>query len=237
MPFSGPTPGTAAKVQLEQVDAKQFQLLQAFRYLDPKGRTFVVTPDILGLTDLTSVPSGFRWFVNTYGRHTLPALLHDCLIRAELAKRALQSGDAVRDRQEADDIFLVAMKEQGVATIRRRLMWSAVTFNTRFRYLGWPACIGMILWTLAALAGTGLLYRGAWAAPDLASTAIGLAGPLPFALLCGRSASAGIWFGYGIALLLPAGVVVHVSYFFYWCFEHLLAAIGLSTRPPTFRHF
>ena len=238
MPFSGLEQGCAARVQLEQVDAKEFRLLQAFRYVDPEGRTFVVTPDILGPTDLTSVPFGFRWFVNSYGRHTLPALLHDCLIDAQRAKRALQSGGTVPDRRGADDLFLAAMGEQRVAKIRRHVMWSAVTFNTRFCHLGWAARIGMILWTLAALGGTTLLYSGAVAAPPhWAWIAIGAAGPLLFAWLWWRSAWAGICFGYGIALLLPAGIVVHVSFLLYWCLERLLAAFGLSSPPPTFRHF
>ena len=238
MPFSAVDASAPAKVQLEQVDAHRFVMLQAFRYVDPAGRTFVVTPEILGPTDLTSVPFGFRWFVNTYGRHTLPALLHDCLINAPLARRALQSGVPAPDRQGADNLFLVAMGEQGVPTIRRHLMWSAVTFNTRFTHLGWVARIGMILWTLAALAGTFMLYRGAVAPTlDWVSIVAGVAGPLPFALVWGRSRWAGLWFGYGIALLLPAAAIVHLSYFFYWGTEHVLAAMGLSTRPPPWRHF
>ena len=93
MPFTGPAGVGDARVRLEQVEPKRFVLLEGFRYRSPAtGKRFEVTPKSLHKTDLASVPFLMRWFVNSYGRHTLPALLHDCL-----GGRALRlCGDAGR---------------------------------------------------------------------------------------------------------------------------------------------
>ena len=247
MPFSGPSGVGDARIRLQQVDAKLFELLEAFRYSRPSGAVFDVTPEILGKTDLTSVPAGFRWFVNSYGRHTLPALLHDCLIDTERAQRATQplaGVVAAPTRAVADDIFLETLQLQQVPRIRRYLMWAAVTFATRFLYSGWLVRTGMIVWTLAALVGTLLVYSTVswpdWTRVEIADwsrLAVGILAPMPFAVTWGRSWFAGICFGYGIVFLVPATIVVHVSFALYWVVEKILQLLGLSTAPPDIDKF
>lgn len=239
MPFSG-LEGGRARIRLEQIDVKLFRLLEGFRYVSAStGAVFEVTPEVLTETDLTSVPAGFRWFVNPYGRQTLPAMLHDCLIDSGRAQRATVTpglGRGVPDREEADDLFLEALHDRGVPRIRRFLMWASVTFVTRFRHAGSRVRAGMVMWSLAAAAGTWLVFSG-WVTSSWAWVLAGVLAPLPFSVLWGRSWFAAVCFGYGVVFLLPSTIVVHVSYALYWAAEKLLEQVGVSTPPPDFDKF
>jgi hypothetical protein len=244
MPFSSPD-GGEAQVKLHQIDPEVFRLLDGFRYVRTDGAaTFVVTPKALGLTDLASVPFGFRWFVNSYGRHTLPALLHDCLVTEKCARQATQPIDGKVNppgRSEADDIFLEALAGERVPTIRRYLMWAAVTFSTRVLNLDWWASFFMALWIDAAIIGTVSFFWGAWHV-NLWVMVLAVLGPLPFAALWGRSWLAGLWFGYGVILLVPASIVVHLSFGLYWLLEKALQWAGTRAgksmaEPPDIRKF
>jgi hypothetical protein len=223
---------------LEQVKANRFKLLEAIHYVRPDASSaFEVTPDILGETDLTSVPFGFRWFVNAYGRHTLPALLHDCLIDPEDAAAAtLPGGAPPPDRSEADDIFLEALRDRRVPLIRRRLMWSSVTFNTRFSYAGLWARLFTILWILCATAGTLTFFSAWWWAGPWLSILATFA-PIPAAALWGAKWRAGIWFGYGVVFLVPAAIVVHASYFVYAAVERVIPQGPVPAEPPSPKTF
>ena len=106
MPFAGPAGVGDAVVKLQQVAPKDFVLLEGFRYTSASGVAYEVQPTALGSTDLASIPYVFRWFVHSYGRHTLPALLHDCLVRGACASA---TAAPVPSRVEADDLFLEAM--------------------------------------------------------------------------------------------------------------------------------
>ncbi len=118
MPFAPTVP----QVVLRQITFTKFALLEPFSYTPPRGpqRTYQVDPKIVGSTDLASVPWFLWWFVASYGRHTAAALVHDELV------------DTI-NRTHADWVFRAALKESGVRFIRRWLMWSAVSFETRFR--------------------------------------------------------------------------------------------------------
>jgi hypothetical protein len=69
-----------ARVVLQQVSATEFHLKEGFRYVGRAG-TGTVLPDDLPDTDLASIPRLMGWFANSYGKHTLAALLHDHLVR------------------------------------------------------------------------------------------------------------------------------------------------------------
>ena len=65
-------------------------------------------------TDLASIPTFMRWFVNTYGLHTLAALLHDNLIVDTPNGGALES-DTLSDRFfPRDDALLRRQVPQAV---------------------------------------------------------------------------------------------------------------------------
>ncbi len=251
MPFCALDGTVPAPVKLEQVESKKFELIEGFRYVDDLSRkVFEVTPMGLGPTDLTSVPFLFRWFVNAYGRHTLPALLHDCLIRGECAKDATVSGQPPT-RAEADDIFLEALCEQGVPFIRRHLMWAAVTFNTRIRYESAGVRAAMWIWVVSAIAGTALVFAPWWwsaldwfphLGPVPLLSLLAVLAPNAGALLWGRKRRAGLWFSNGIPLLGPPGVVVLAWFGAYKLMENVYARVfhsrfGRTTPPPSVKDF
>lgn len=246
MPFSDSNGTIPAPVKLVQVSPKQFELLAGFTYSGPDGLPmFTVTPEGLGPTDLTSVPSFFRWFVSPYGRHTLSALLHDCLIDPGRATVATPKGHPVPDRRQADDLFLVTLGEAGVPRIRRYLMWAAVTFSTRLLHSGWAVRLAMLVWASLALAALFVVYRNVeleWAAPyvdvknwrELLSV---LPGPLLTCWLWGRAWLAGLCFGYGSVLLVPPAMLCYAAFSIYWVGEYILNMLGTSSPPPEFGKF
>src|SRR3954454_4050222 len=91
--------GSTGLVDLVQDDEKNFLVTNAFRFgdravldrieakIDP---TFGVPAAVIedartyacptSRTDLASIPPFMRWFVNSYGKHTLAAIIHDRLI-------------------------------------------------------------------------------------------------------------------------------------------------------------
>ena len=110
----------SGEVGLVQIDATQFLVTKTFRFtnelvqdelvdrLERHGlsrgeaeravedaRTF--TPSSENPTDLASIPRFVRWFENSYGVHSLAAIIHDQLIRSEPNSGALRS-DTLSDR-------------------------------------------------------------------------------------------------------------------------------------------
>lgn len=76
------------------------------------------------LTDLTSVPRPFRWFVDRVGPWLEAAILHDYLYIAwaDVPGR----GARTEDRRWADDMMLAAMREAGVGRVRAWAIHAAV---------------------------------------------------------------------------------------------------------------
>ncbi len=67
-------------------------------------------------TDFASVPQVFTWLIPRYGIYTRAAILHDYLcLSPHLVSRA-----------DADGIFRRVLRELGVSTPRRYMMWAAV---------------------------------------------------------------------------------------------------------------
>lgn len=104
------------KLVVEQIDDETWELREAFSY-EGKFETFTVPMGTR--TDFASVPRVFVWFIPKYGRYTKPAILHDWLCREKAATGQMTWADA-------DGIFRRAMREEGVAFLRRWLMWAAV---------------------------------------------------------------------------------------------------------------
>ncbi len=114
----------------------------AVQYLVPRGMR----------TDLASVPFFLWGVIASYGRQTLPAVLHDMLCYA-----AAQPGQPVsyrrHARRDADRLFRVTLAASGSGVLRRWLMWAAV------RLFGHASVAIAFLVTAAALTA-GVL--GGW---------------------------------------------------------------------------
>lgn len=127
-------------IDLRQTGANEFELITEFCFHPRDGRPPIRVPEGTE-TDLASVPSFLWWFVASYGRHTLPAVMHDHLV---------VKGMSFRDRSEADRLFLEALEDRHIGWWRRRIIWSAVTFATLFR-CAWPLFLLSVLQVLAGL--------------------------------------------------------------------------------------
>ena len=101
-----------------------------------------------GRTDLASIPRPLRWLLDSYGTHTLAAILHDELIVGERDGGALHS-DVVSDR-----FFREMLHACGVPLFLRWTAWSAVALRTRWAARGWKTA-KVVLWALTSIAGIG----------------------------------------------------------------------------------
>ena len=100
---------------LKYYDGKDFILEKDYRYMI--GEKLIHIPAGFKC-DLASVPRIFRNVINTYGDHTKAAVIHDWLYR---------NGHKLGvSRKEADKVFLEIMKECGVGSIKRNLMYRMV---------------------------------------------------------------------------------------------------------------
>jgi hypothetical protein len=134
-----------AEVVVRQADEQFWELTRSLEY---RGNvdTFVVPAGML--TDFASVPRPFVWFIPQYGRYTMAAILHDYLWSRLAAQGALSYLDA-------DAIFRRALRELGVAFLRRWIMWAAVRWTALRKPGGtrgwWREAPRVVLFTLAAL--------------------------------------------------------------------------------------
>ena len=109
---------------------------------DPDSRVTVDT-----CTDLASIPPCLWGLIPSYGRHTMPAILHD--VRCDAAKKAVagQGGRAHSAylRRRADQQFRHTLKthaSQGLVT--RYVVWSAVRMFG-FKPLGVAVVLGVLV--------------------------------------------------------------------------------------------
>lgn len=225
----GPTPfrrlnsDEPARIVLLQTDSTHFQLFEGFRYECAMG-AWEVKPEDLPDTDLASIPTFLSWFASRYGKHTLAALLHDHLVR---------NGPRLTppvQRCDADDVFRGALEELGVPFLRAGVMWSAVSFATRW-HTSRVARAAAGVWLAAAALGIALLVWGAATVNPVAVAAAAVA-PIPFALLWGpRRFRAGVLGGYTLWLIaLPALANIAAYYGAYYLAERALRPLR-KLRP------
>jgi hypothetical protein len=142
-------------IHLRQVAANRFELLTAFRYRRANEAGEPIVVDAGTRTDLASVPTFLWWFVASHGRYTLPAVLHDSLVA---------KAETFESRAEADWIFLEALADRGIGWWRRRIMWSAVTYGTLWKYRR----ALLVLMAAQIILGSAAVYwfswHGAWIA-------------------------------------------------------------------------
>lgn len=124
-----PDPARAARIVLERVDHRPvevFAMLRRVAYRDQVHGELLVPADLATFrTDLASVPALFTWLVPRTGHHLAPALVHDALVR-----QPQEHLGAAMDRVAADEVFRRAMRDTHVRTVRRWLVWAAVTLAT-----------------------------------------------------------------------------------------------------------
>jgi hypothetical protein len=134
-----------SEVVVRQADEQFWELTRPLEY---RGNTdtFVVPAGML--TDFASVPRPFVWFIPQYGRYTMAAILHDYLWSRLAARGKLSWIDA-------DAIFRRALRELGVAFLRRWVMWAAVRWTALPKPRGtegwWREAHRVVLFTLLAL--------------------------------------------------------------------------------------
>jgi hypothetical protein len=102
-------------------ESDDWVLAQALKYKTAAGE--LITVPVGFVTDLASVPVGFRNLFPINDRSRKAAVVHDYLYSLK------NGGD--KGREKADQIFLHAMKLCGVAWWKRSLMYRAV------RMFGW----------------------------------------------------------------------------------------------------
>jgi hypothetical protein len=237
---------------LVQIDANQFLVTREFRFTNPKvqnelveklvrrgesrawaeeavddARTF--TPTDENPTDLASIPRFVRWFENSYGVHTLAAIIHDQLIEDTPNEGALKS-DTLSDR-----FFREMLEAAGVPWLKRWIMWAAVAIRTRHA-AGWPRRLSLYLWVLLATIGISAFVDGlgaawfGWSHPLDVGMLLLIAVILPFisASLWGRQFGAGLVAAAAALWILPAAVFAVFGGVVYKALEWFAGKLGFS---------
>ena len=187
-------------------------------------------------TDLTSVPDLFTWLVPRTGSHLAAALIHDGLTPpfSEPPRPDWEPEGLAVTRLQADRVFRDAMADLGTPTIRRWLVWSAVTLPSAWATFRWRALVGYL--GLAAIVVLGwfatldLFDQGDWL-PWMAGRpwwlelilggAMAVVIPLLLALLWpSGTRKAGAITGVALAALLHVTVMVGAVAFGYQVLEH-----------------
>jgi Protein of unknown function (DUF1353) len=215
-PFSSEEGTQPGRIVLRQVDDDTFELVEPFSFTNPDGRVFPVEPDLLGRTDLASIPSFLAWFARRHGRHTPAALLHDLLITDD--PEGLPEELRVSP-EEADLLFRQALLASDVALVKAWVLYAGVAARTRWcrRPLG---AIGLAVWFAVALAVTGVfgwgLLQGWWRL-----IVVGFVAPVPASLLWGRQWAAGLVAGYAFWLVMLGSAPAWVAYQVYRVIEYV----------------
>lgn len=237
--FFDPVNGGPAELELRSIDGASFRVLRRIGYHDPAHEQPFVVPAALEefTTDLTSVPTAFRWLVSQVGAHLLPAVLHDGLV-PDVAGQPSHDGPAV-DRTEADRIFRDAMIHVGVGRVRAFLMWSAVSVATAWADVQprWVVRTGLVV-TFGSIAVLGVLatldlldvwdvlfWMGArpWWQELARGIAFAVLVPLVVSLVWGRRWAQVAIAGVALATLLHVTVVISVITLAYLAVERLVS--------------
>lgn len=200
IPFKKRWSDKDADIVLRQVSPKDFRLEEPFKFKHEGEEDVIVERG--DVTDLASVPEFLTWLVPRYGRHTLPALLHDHLVVPDMNANL---------REQADTTFRDTMGAAKVPLVRRWMMWAAVSLATQWQQ-SWKTKVLVLAWlALYALAGFDLFFaligrRPVPAVSSFAAIAVILVSPLALSLVWGSR----YWFGLIVAysvLVLPASLV------------------------------
>lgn len=181
-------------------------------------------------TDMASIPAFLRWFVNTYGRHTLAAIIHDQLIQDRPNAGALQS-DTLSDR-----LFREMMRSAGVPWLKRWIMWTAVAVRSRWAVGGWKR-VRLLIWLVLAVCGIGIAVAAfgsavfGWAhvfgwSPST-MLAVAVATPIASAPLWGKQFGASFIAAPAAIFILPATILAAMGSAVYWILERTARTLGI----------
>ena len=120
---------------LKDIDGDQWQLMQPFGYVTIAGD--IINVPIGFITDLASIPWGFRWILPKSGDYNRSCVIHDWLYANHLFSR-----------YKCDNILLEAMQFEGVSYITRYTIYMAV------RAGGWVPWANEKRWVSSALRWT-----------------------------------------------------------------------------------
>ena len=231
------------EVGLVQIDRKQFLVTKKFRFTNSTvekmlsdrlvrdgksadearrrvddARTF--SPTTENPTDLASVPLFMRWFENSYGVHTLAAILHD-----ELIQDAPNDGELGSDTL-SDRFFREMMDSAGVPLLKRWIMWAAVAMRSRWA-AGGARRLSELIWLVCAITGIVSFVAAALSSLfDLSPPVdnwllwvIAIVLPFASAPLWGRQYGAGIVAALAALWILPAAAFGLLGYLIYRALE------------------
>lgn len=221
MPFSTLEGEKPARFKLRQVGDNEFRLLEPFKYVSAEGRKIPVTAELLGDTDLASIPSFLGWFARRHGRHTPAALMHDELITETPEKLP---SELRMPPAEADLLFRQALRGSDVPLVMSWVLWTGVTLLTRWRSR-FPARLAIIAWFAIAVAGTALLVYGV-RADRPALVAVALLAPLPAAALWLPAWPAGLIAGYAFWVVVFGSAPGWLAYHAYRLVEAMVRLLG-----------
>ncbi len=236
------------EVGLIQIDDARFVVTTAFRYVDEPveqrlreqlirdgadpgtvdgvvAGALTFPPTQSHRSDLASVPPFMRWFENSYGPHTLAAIIHDDLIVDR------PNGGALGSDVASDFVFREMMRSAGVGWLKRWVMWAAVALRSRWVAGGFRQ-LSVALWGLLALAGITTfavaavnIVRGDGGWPWLlAALALGVVA----APLWGRQIGAGLISMISGFFLVPAAVMAALGLLTFRILDAVLRRIGLT---------
>jgi hypothetical protein len=216
IPFTKQYSDKDADVVLRQLDATRFVLAEGFHYSNGYKEWTVPAGEP---TDLASVPSSLTWLVARYGRHSLPALLHDHLVDDHMKPE---------DREDADTIFRNAMQEMKVPFVRRWLIWGAVSIATTFkRSLAWKLLAGA--WIAFYAIAAGAIAIGALSLPAAAAV---LVSPLVLSLLWGSRYRVGLITAWCLLVLTVPLLVVGATTLVYLATEGIAQLVLRAQGKP-----
>lgn len=230
--FFDPVGGGDLRLELADVDGREFRLLRRIGYRSrAHPEPFLVPRDLdTFTTDLASVPELFTWLVPRSGVFLPAAVLHDGMVREAY------TGPRV-DREEADRLFRGSCIDLGTGLVRAWLMWAAVTLGTmwdsgrlrdRVRLVGLLGVV-IVLGVLATLdlfdVADVLPWMGERTLPDeLLGGAVGaFVVPGLLSLTWGRLAPAGLIASIALAFLLHVTVVIGLLTLTYQGLERLVS--------------
>lgn len=205
IPFKKRYSDLEADVVLREIEPTVFLVGEAFRFERTSAEDIVVERG--EQSDLASVPGFLTWLVPRYGRHTLPALLHDHLVIPNMDSDV---------REAADTTLRDAMGATKVPLVRRWIMWAAVSLAT-IMLRGWRWKVMAAAWVLFyAAAGFDLFLAtiGRRPVPSLSSFAaiiLIVVSPLILSLVWLRRYRFGLIVAYPLLILPGALLVVGVT--------------------------
>lgn len=205
-PFTKMHSDKDADIVLRQIDPTTFVVAEGFRFggeLFPAGEK----------TDLASVPSRLTWLVARYGRHSLPAIVHDRRIN-EKTPPAL--------RELYDEEFRDNMNEMKVPFVQRWFMWAAVALGTMFKRTlpvrlatgAWALGYGILACVISVFLLHDLMHLNLRSRTGLVIL-VALVSPLVLSVLWSRRYLLGLISAYSLLVIVVPTIAVAVAWIVY----------------------